>query len=71
MWRKRKRLTQGELAAALGCSQPYISQIERATHPLIPGRELMQRIFALTDGEVEANDFYDLPAMPQAQREAA
>lgn len=65
-WRKRQGLTQGELAARLGCSQPYVSQIERATTPIIPGPELMGRIFEATGGAVEPNDFYELPQQKAA-----
>ena len=68
-WRKASGMTQRQLADALGCSQSHVSQIERRHQPLVPGRELMQRIFALTCGQVEANDFYDLPQ--QAQHKAA
>lgn len=60
-WRKREGKTQEWVAAELGCTQPYISQIERATQPIIPGAEVMERIFLLTNGEVEPNDFYDVP----------
>lgn len=66
-WRKRQGWKQEELATALGCGQPFISEIERATDPKIPGRSWMTRIWRLTRGEVAPNDFYDLP--PIGQRE--
>ena len=69
-WRKLKALTQGELADALGCSQPYVSQIERATDPIIPGPALMISIFDVTAGAVQPNDFYELPRV-QPERAAA
>lgn len=65
-WRKERGMTQVDLAAALGCSQSYISQIERAVEPIVPSRELMAVIFRVTDGAVEPNDFYDLPALAGA-----
>lgn len=65
-WRKRERKSQVELASDLGCSQPFISQIERARTPIVPGPEIMERIFALTGGDVEPNDFYDVPRWRRA-----
>lgn len=62
-WRKAKGWTQDNLAEALGCSQPYVSQIERAADPIIPGPELMRKLYVLSLGEVQPNDFYDLPAL--------
>lgn len=68
-WRKMQGWTQARLAQELGCKQPYISQIERAVNPLVPGTALMIEIYALTNGEVQPNDFYALP--PADQQEAA
>lgn len=62
-WRKRENWTQERLAAALGCSQPYISQAERAIDPIVPGPALLIEIYVLTRGAVQPNDFYDLPAL--------
>ncbi len=53
--------TQAWLAEQLGCSQSYISQIERARDPLVPGPGIMTEIYVLTSGRVQPNDFYDLP----------
>lgn len=60
-WRKMQGMTQSALANALGCTQPYVSQIERAQNPMVPKHELMARIFDLTNGQVGPTDFYDLP----------
>lgn len=65
-WRKREGRTQEWLAGELGCSQPYISQIERVISPIIPGPDLLERIFSVTNGEVEPNDFYDVPRWRRA-----
>ena len=65
-WRKREGKTQEELAAELGCSQPYVSQIERARNPIVPGTEILERIFLVTDGAVEPNDFYPMPLWRRA-----
>lgn len=62
LWRKQKGKTQEWLASELGCSQPYVSQIERSKNPIIPGPDIMERVFVVTDGAVEPSDFYDVPA---------
>jgi transcriptional regulator with XRE-family HTH domain len=65
-WRdKVAKLTQQQLAIELGCSQPFISLIERAVDPQIPGPEWMIKIYRLTKGDVSPNDFYDLPERGQ------
>lgn len=68
-WRKAEGKTQEWLADQLGCTQSYISQIERAEEPIIPRRAVMLKIVRLTGGAVQPNDFYDLPqsdAPPEA-----
>lgn len=64
-WRKERSWKQEELADRLTCSQSFISLIERANDPQIPGREMMLRIYRLTRGAVTPNDFYDLPPLDQ------
>lgn len=68
-WRRKKGMTQADLADALGCSQSYISQIERAVDPIIPGPAVMLGLFDITCGAVQPNDFYKLPKC--TSREAA
>ena len=68
-WRKTQGMTQIQLAKALDCSQSYVSQIERANDPLMPGRPMLERIYELTSGRVEPNDFCNLPQI--SQRDAA
>lgn len=73
-WRRREGLTQQELAARLGVSQPYVSLMERATNPRIPDHPLMAKIYLLSRGDVQPNDFYELPRLPRieaAQRRRA
>lgn len=70
IWRKLEGKTQADLADLLGCSQSYISQIERTAGALVPGPAIMIEIYRLTDGQVEPNDFYDLPALPARKRAA-
>jgi transcriptional regulator with XRE-family HTH domain len=64
-WRKQKGWTQLQLAQALGCAQPYVSLMERAVNPSVPGAALMVEIFDLTEGAVQPNDFYALPEIAQ------
>lgn len=68
-WRKKMGLTQAELAQLIGCTQPYVSQIERATQPIIPGPQLLAKIYQRSGGLVQPNDFYTLPEVG-AQRAA-
>jgi DNA-binding XRE family transcriptional regulator len=60
-WRRMKGMTQAALAAELGCSQSYVSQMERPKGWIIPGPDVMGEIHRVTNGAVEPNDFYDLP----------
>ena len=62
-WRKSKGWTQAELAEQIGCSQSYVSQIERATDPIVPGPAVLVEIFQLSGGKVQPNDFYPLPRL--------
>lgn len=66
-WRKQQGLKQWELAERLGCSQPFISLIERADDGQVPSREWMVKIYQLTRGAVAPNDFYDLPPIGQLE----
>lgn len=64
-WRKWKGLSQEQLAAELGVTQPTISLLERWPDNSVPGAELMLRIYRLTHGAVAPNDFYNLPELEQ------
>lgn len=64
-WRQSKDWTQRDLADALGCKQSFISLLERRLGGQIPGRDWMLKIYRLTKGAVEPNDFYDLPPIDQ------
>lgn len=59
-WRRRECKTQGELASLVGCTQGYISYIERADKPQTPNPEFMRRIYLVTRGEVTPNDFHPI-----------
>lgn len=68
-WRKKMGWTQTQLAEKLGVTQPYVSSMERAVDPAVPNTSVMARIFELSDGQVQPNDFYALPDL--GKREAA
>jgi transcriptional regulator with XRE-family HTH domain len=62
-WRKQMDWTQERLASELGVTQPYVSTMERARNPAVPGPGLMIEIFVLSRGAVRPDDFYELPAL--------
>lgn len=64
-WRRQESMTQADLADRLGCSQSYVSQMERAVDPIIPGPAIMIALYELSEGAVQPNDFYDLPDLRQ------
>lgn len=61
---KARGLTHRNFADLVGCEQPTISRFVARTR--IPSAALMQRIMAVTNGEVTADDFFDPPATQQA-----
>lgn len=68
-WRRRKNLTQQQLADELGCIVTTIARYETGLRR--PDGPAMIRIYQLTDGQVEPNDFYELPALRAPERKAA
>lgn len=63
-------MTQAQLADALGCSQSYVSQMERAADPVIPGPSIIIELFMMSAGLVQPNDFYDLPDLSDKRKAA-
>lgn len=59
-WRKGEAKTQDWLAEQLGVTQPYVSTIERAVDPVMPGKMVLIRIAILTRLKVLPNDFIPL-----------
>lgn len=57
-WRKKRGLTQSEIADTLGVSVVSVSRIER--NEQWPDREFFERLAAVTGGSVTANDFLSL-----------
>lgn len=66
-WRKVNKLTQAETGEFLGVTQMAVCRYERGER--IPSQPVMQRIVELTDGQVQPNSFYQIPAL--APQEAA
>ncbi len=59
-WRIGSGRTQDMLASELRVDAATIHRWERGTRT--PGRDHLQAIFLLSEGQVEPNDFYDMPA---------
>lgn len=67
-WRRQNSLKQQQLADDLGCIVTSIARYETGLRR--PDGPTMIRIYQLTDGLVQPNDFYNLPDL-QPQRKAA
>lgn len=65
-WRKRNGRTQEWVAAKIDVDQGFVSRIERAINAQVPRRDILERIYLLTDGAVEPNDFYPMPLWRRA-----
>lgn len=57
-WRKRERYSQARIGEMIGVTDMAVSRYERGQSP---NSAVMRRIVKLTNGEVQPNDFYDLP----------
>lgn len=60
-WRRENKLTIGRLAEKLARSDMTVSRY--CNERRIPEPETMRRIYVVTQGEVQPNDFYDLPEL--------
>jgi transcriptional regulator with XRE-family HTH domain len=63
-WREQKGLTQLQLAEELGCTVSTIWRYEQGQRD--PDAATKERIFMLSEGAVEPNDFYDVPRWRRA-----
>lgn len=63
-WREREGWSQQRLAEALGCTVSTVWRYEQGLRD--PDSATKQRIFLVTDGEVEPNDFYPMPLWRRA-----
>lgn len=58
-------LTNVAFAAMVGADQSTIQRMRKGTQ--VPSKELMARIFDVTHGAVQANDFFGLPVKATRQ----
>jgi transcriptional regulator with XRE-family HTH domain len=58
-WRRSEGMTQQQLADALDCILTTVARYEAGQR--IPEPENMRRLFVLSNGKVQPNDFYALP----------
>ena len=63
-WRENKGLTLDSVAGRVGVASMTVSRWERGSR--IPRRGEMLRLFLCTDGQVQPNDFYELPELERA-----
>lgn len=63
-WREAKGWSQPQLADALGCTVSTIWRYEAGLRD--PDGATKERIFLLTEGAVEPNDFYEVPRWRRA-----
>jgi len=59
-WRQKSGLTQHQLAERVGVTQAAVSNYERG---VIPKKEEAIKFYLLSGGDVQPNDFYDLPPL--------
>ena len=62
-WRRNAGLTQQELADRLGCILTTVARYETGLRT--PEGPMMLKIFDVTDGAVQPNDFFDLAGTTQ------
>ena len=63
-WLTRKNLSQRQLGRALGLSSGIVAKYCAGRRPQ---PEVAAQIFHLTQGQVEPNDFYDIPGLSEMQ----
>lgn len=63
-WRDREGWTQQRLADELGCTVSTVWRYEQGQRD--PDEGTKRRIYLLTDGAVEPNDFYPMPLWRRA-----
>lgn len=63
-WREKNGWTQQRLAEELGCTISTVWRYEQGKRD--PEASVKERIFILTGGQVQPNDFYPLPLWRRA-----
>lgn len=64
-YRKRHKMTQEQMASALGATKSLVSKWERGA---VPRRQYCERILALTVGEVTPSHFVFAPPSDEMRR---
>ncbi|MFN3991215.1 MAG: helix-turn-helix domain-containing protein [Erythrobacter sp.] len=64
-WRRASGMTQEELAARLGLIPGSVARYESGSR--LPAPAVMIRLFEISDGAVQPNDFYALPDAAAAE----
>ncbi|MEM9046722.1 MAG: helix-turn-helix transcriptional regulator [Pseudomonadota bacterium] len=67
-WLKANNITQKRFAEIIGANQAAVS---RYCQDRVPDRDRMAKIHSATNGEVTANDFFDLDDPDRAAPEVA
>ncbi len=60
-WMTREKVTYMAMSDRIGRSHSVVQRY--CTGERIPGRDAMVKIYVVTNGEVQPNDFYDLPTL--------
>jgi transcriptional regulator with XRE-family HTH domain len=68
-WRRGQEMTQQQLADELGCILTTVARYETGLRK--PDDPTMIAIYRLTGGQVQPNDFYELPSLAEAQLDPA
>lgn len=59
-WRRARGWTQQQLSDAIDCVIATVARYENGTR--LPERDIMKRIYIVSERSVTPNDFYDVPA---------
>lgn len=73
-WRQEQGLSDAELARRLSTGRENVRRYQLPPdHPQfqMPRKDMMRRIYELTDGQVTANEFHELRRSPRADAEEA
>ncbi|PZQ48876.1 MAG: hypothetical protein DI551_00670 [Micavibrio aeruginosavorus] len=59
---ENKKVSSEQFADQIGCSR--VAVVRYVSGARIPSKKIMKKIVETTDGAVQPNDFYELPAAP-------
>lgn len=67
-WREAKKLSRAQLGEKLGVTSVAIGRYEQGR---VPEPSVLQKIIEVSEGQVTANDFFEIPEQPQGSQEVA